>query len=103
MPSDHMFVKLDFMNAFNSVRRDVVREEVAAHIPELFGYFDSAYGAASSLAFGEFTIDSSEGVQQGDPLGPLLFCLGINPLLGDIQSEFVSGYLDDIGIGGGGR
>jgi hypothetical protein len=100
MPSDHVFVKLDFTNAFNSVRRDVVREEVAAHAPELLGYFDSAYGATSNLAFGEFTIDSSEGVQQGDPLGPLLFCLAINPLLADIQSEFVSGYLDDIGMGG---
>ena len=100
LPAGHVFVKLDFSNAFNSVRRDVVRDEVLAQVPELLGYFDSAYGASSTLSFGEFTINSAEGVQQGDPLGPLLFCLAIHPLLCNIQSEFISGYLDDIGIGG---
>ena len=43
---------------------------------------------------------AAEGVQQGDSLGPLLFCLTIHPLLQDIKAEFVSGYLDDIGLGG---
>ena len=100
MPSSHVFVKLDFKNAFNSVRRDIVREAVASNAPCLLGYFDSAYGESSNLTFGDFMVESAEGVQQGDPLGPLLFCLAINPLLQDIQSEFVSGFLDDIGIGG---
>src|SRR5206468_8572292 len=99
MPSSHVFVKLDFTNAFNSVRRDIVREAVVSNVPCLRGYFDSAYGESSNLSFGDFTVESAEGVQQGDPLGSLLFCLAINPLLHDIQSEFLSGYLDDIGIG----
>ena len=43
---------------------------------------------------------SEEGVQQGDPLGPLLFCLAIKPLLDGVSSEFNIGYLDDITIGG---
>src|SRR5207245_2636140 len=44
MPDSHVLVKLDFTNAFNSVRRDVVREAVAANVPGLLGYFDTAYG-----------------------------------------------------------
>ena len=100
IPESHVFVKLDFSNAFNCIRRDVVREAVATHVSSLLSFVDSAYGGVSFLRFGEHIIQSAEGVQQGDPLGPLLFCLAIHPLLVNIQSEFVSGYLDDIGIGG---
>ena len=100
MPDSHVLVKLDFTNAFNSVRRDVVREAVAANVPGLLGYSDTAYGETTHLTFGEFVVDSAEGVQQGYTLGSLLFCLAINRLLLNIKSELVSGYLDDIGIGG---
>ena len=40
------------------------------------------------------------GVQQGDPLGPLLFCLSIHDLMLELKSEFRAFYLDD-GIPGG--
>ena len=46
------------------------------------------------------TEPSDEGLQQGDPLGPLLFCLSIHNIVSAINSEFVSGYLDDLGVGG---
>jgi len=100
MPDSFSFVKLDFANAFNTIRRDSMLEAVASQMPELLGYVNSAYGSSSNLSFGEYTVESAEGIQQGDPLGPLLFCLTIQPLLLDIQSELVSGYLDDIAIGG---
>ena len=100
LPESQVFVKLVFSNAFNSVRRDVIREAVEAHIPALLGYVDSAYGENTNLSFGHHVIESAEGVQQGDPLGPLLFCLSIHPLLLDIKSKFVSGFFDDIEIGG---
>jgi len=33
-------------------------------------------------------------------LGPLLFCLAIQPLLTSLKSPFSSGYLDDLTVGG---
>ena len=41
-----------------------------------------------------------EGVQQGDPLWPLLFCLTIHPLVSLLKSELSIWYLDDGTIGG---
>ena len=43
---------------------------------------------------------SSERVQQGNPLGPLLFCLTINKLCGKLKPDFVIFYLDDGTVGG---
>ena len=43
---------------------------------------------------------SSEGVQQGDTLGTLLFCLTIHKLCNKLKSEFSTFYLDDGKLGG---
>ena len=43
---------------------------------------------------------SEEGPQQGDPLGPMLFCLTIHPLLMSLKSELRIGFLDDVTVGG---
>ncbi len=67
---NEVFVKLDFTNAFNSIRRDCVLEAVARFVPELMAFVSSAYAETSVLSFGEFLVESAEGVQQGDPLGP---------------------------------
>jgi len=52
------------------------------------------------LFFGSHTILSEEGPQQGDPLGPLLFCNTVQPLLSSLASELNLGYLDDVTLGG---
>jgi hypothetical protein len=103
MQLGQVFLKIDFRNAFNSVRRDVILEAVARHFPELLEYTISAYGAGSDLRFGCFTVPSDEGAQQGDPLGPLFFCLAVHELLSALKSELVLGYLDDIATGGDAR
>ena len=100
LPFNHIFVKIDFSNAFNSVRRDVILEAVQRHIPELLPYASSCYSEPSSLTFGGHRIASETGAQQGDPLGPLYFCLAVHDLLTSMQSELALGYLDDFSLGG---
>src|SRR3984893_11742882 len=39
-------------------------------------------------------------LQQGDPLGPLLFCIAKHPVLSSLKSELKFAYLDDVNIGG---
>ena len=46
------------------------------------------------------SINSSESVQQGDPLVPLLFCLGIRKICNSLSSELNLWYLDDDTVAG---
>ena len=100
MSSSQVMVKIDFKNAFNCLRRDKILEAVRSTCPELFHFVYSAYSTPSSLFCGEYILQSEEGVQQGDPLGPLLFCLTIHPMISQLQSEFKVFYLDDGILGG---
>ena len=93
-------VKLDFKNAFNSIRRDKMLEAVQKFTPELATFVHSAYSSPSSLFWEDEIIQSAEGVQQGDPLGPLLFCLTIHELCSHLKSELCLFYLDDGTLGG---
>ena len=95
-----LFLKIDFKNAFNTVRRDIILEAVAGYFPELLTFATSTLSDPSDLMFSDFHFSSEEGAQQGDPLGPLYFCLAIKPLLDTIESELHFGYLDDLTIGG---
>jgi hypothetical protein len=100
LPPGHALVKLDFSNAFNSLHRDAMLSSVRQYIPEIYDFCFLSYGSPSSLKFGPHSISSQEGAQQGDPLGPLLFCLTIHPMLSSLSSPLVIGYLDDITLGG---
>lgn len=99
MDSSKLFVKIDFRNAFNTVRRDAILDAVAKHLPELLPFAASTLSTPSDLQFANFTLQSEEGAQQGDPLGPLYFCLAIIDLLKALKSELVLAYLDDITLG----
>ena len=93
-------MKLDFKNAFNMVRRDVMFQIVHDEMPELYPFVHMCYHSASQLAFGDFLLLSDEGFQQGDPLGPLLFCISSLKLARSMTSEFNMWYLDDGTLGG---
>ena len=45
------------------------------------------YPQHSHLFFGNFLISSQAGVQQGDPLGPFLFCLVLQVLVSKLSKE----------------
>ena len=96
----HAFVKLDFKNNFNSVRRDSIFRAVAEHRPDLLAFTKSAYGTQSHLWIGnDRVIASAEGVQQGDLLGPRFFCLALDKPLKESRCEFTSGELEDVALG----
>ena len=99
-PDSRCALLLDFSNAFNSIDRALMFREVRAHIPALSAWVESCYGAQPRLLFGEHVILSRCGVQQGDPLGPLLFALTLHPIVERIHQEVRElrinvWYLDD--------
>ena len=100
MPDGVVIAKLDFCNAFNTIRRSWVLQAVHSRVPAINKYCCLAYRSPSQLRYGGYMVMSREGVQQGVPLGPLLFCLTIHPVLTSLNSEFKIGYLNDILIGG---
>ena len=87
LPKDYIIVKLDFKNAFNTLRRDTMLEAILRVLPELYKFAHATYNGAPVLQFGEFTILSAEGLQQGDSLYSAEFCLAIHPLLRGLISE----------------
>jgi len=75
-------------------------DSVAQDLPELFNYVSSSYVSPSSLWFGKFILSSEEGVQQGDPLGPLLFSSTLSKALSLSRCDLTVGYVDDVTLGG---
>jgi len=73
---------------------------VHSRMPELYSFSRSAYKQPSVLFFGQYTVQSQEGVRQGDPIGPLLFCNTIHPVLSSLHFNLIIGYLDDVTLGG---
>jgi hypothetical protein len=99
MPEDHVLVKLDFSNAFNCLHRRDMLLSVQQHLPDIYAFCYAAYAHPTQLFHGQYLIMSEEGPQQGDPLGPLLFSMTIQPLLASLASVLTLGYLDDLTVG----
>ena len=100
LEDDKAIIKLDFSNAFNSIHRDKMLMATKDLAPDIYPLVHSCYAFPSSLFWEDKIIQSAEGVQQGDPLGPLLFSLTIHRFTCRLQSELCICYLDDITLGG---
>jgi len=100
MPGGHVVAKIDFSNAFNSLRRDLILRSVADKIPGIYRWCHMSYNQSSVLQFEDRTILPHDGPHQGDPSGLLLFCLSIHPHLMQLKSELVSGFMDDLPLDG---
>lgn len=97
---DFLILKVDFSNAFNNVSRQVLLEECRKTFPDLLPWAYYCYGSTSLLFHQDNKIKSCVGVQQGDPLGPLLFCLVLHVIVQKIAEtcpdlDLHRWYLDD--------
>ena len=102
-----ILAKVDFTNAFNCVDRQVFLEQCRHHFPGLSNWAEWCYQSPSNLFFGRDIIASERGVQQGDPLGPFLFSLALQPLLNRVNVgrsddglQLAFSYLDDFILAG---
>ena len=82
---EHVAIKVDFKNGFNEGLRSAALEEIDRH-PKLrenllpFAWTTTAPKSPIYLGSGHNKADfnSEEGWQQGDPIGPSMFCLAVN-------------------------
>ncbi|KAK3867440.1 hypothetical protein Pcinc_027098 [Petrolisthes cinctipes] len=88
---EHIIVKVDMANAFNSISKKAVLEEVIRRFPAAMPLMSQAYSQPTPLQLSRFRRWSQWGVQQGDPMGPLLFAFAINPVIRSLTSPYMSG------------
>ena len=84
---DFVILKIDMHNAFNSVSRQWVLDECKEHFPELLPWVSWCYSQHPLLWYTSGVLHSADGVQQGDPLGPLLFALVLHKLVMKLDAE----------------
>ena len=93
-------LQIDFRNAFKSVKRCHLLGSTKKLVPSLMSFASFCYSKHSDLFFNSSTFDSQTGVQQCDPLAPLLFWSAIWPFIDEIESKLPNflqhcWYLDD--------
>ena len=104
-------IPIHCFNAFNTVKRTAMPTEVATSLLALTPLVAKCYGEISAPVFFQMEsgerrkIGCSSGVQQGDAMGPALFCMPLLPVLKWTRMEFgpkgveAFVYIDDTSVG----
>ena len=106
---NHIALSLDMKNAFNTIRRADVAQQLHASFPEIVPFFKMSYDPKSRLYVrtndgGLETLISDEGTKQGDPIAGTLFNIGFLHVPIGIRQQFPTvtpfGIHDDITLVG---
>ena len=86
--------KVDRINAFNECDQSTILHHLPKELLELDAWVRWCYSCGGELWFSHYQLKSTSGVQQGDPLGPLLFSLVLLEVLDKLGKwmEYVSLY-----------
>jgi len=98
MPDTKGIWKADIGNAFNTIERGSFLSKLNGGFKKIYKWVAFLYSDESNLYFHDRILLSRTGVQQGDPMGPFLFGLGINKAVKYINSfevDLNKWYLDD--------
>jgi hypothetical protein len=104
-PEGSIAVFFDLSNAFNTVSRDAVYQQLVdeEHLHPLLPYFRNTYGEPTVLVTNcedgiQRYITTNQGLLQGNPLSPVLFDLVVRPILRACQVDGVQQVvvMDDI-------
>ena len=101
---DWILLKTDVKNAFNSVSRSHLLNQVLTTFPDIHNHTALVYSDINPLIYLQIShpviLSSHEGVHQEDPLGSALFSIAMQPILEDLQSHHkevtILAYLDDV-------
>lgn len=104
----HWVVQTDCSNAFNTAKRTAIMAQAAQSTPGIVGYIARCYDEIPAKAFYEMdsgerrAIECRSGVQQGDGMGPPLFCFVLVPIVSKRRTKYeplgvrIKAYMDDI-------
>jgi len=94
--NERWMLLLDFKNAFNSISREAMFNEIRARVLSSSDWLECCYGVQLILYLGVEVIRSCRGVQQGDPLAPLGFALTLHLVVAKVLNLQINAwYLDD--------